>query len=63
MLVLSRKAGERISVGGELTLTVLSIRGNAIKLGIEAPCTTTIQRSELTSFDRPPLQLVNGDET
>ena len=50
MLVLSRKAGERIMVGGELTLTVLSIEGNRIRVGIDAPPATTIRRAELAPF-------------
>lgn len=54
MLVLSRKAGERIRVGADLTLTVLSIEGNRIRVGIEAPLATSIRRAELAAFPPQP---------
>jgi carbon storage regulator len=47
MLVLTRKSGEAINVGEEITITVLEIRGNQVRLGIEAPLTVVIQRKEL----------------
>ena len=47
MLVLTRKSGEAINVGDEITITVLEIRGNQVRLGIEAPLTVVIQRKEL----------------
>jgi carbon storage regulator len=37
MLVLSRKPGERIVIDDRITVTVLEVRGNQIRLGIEAP--------------------------
>lgn len=47
MLVLTRKSGEAINIGDEITITVLEIRGNQVRLGIEAPLTVVIQRKEL----------------
>lgn len=47
MLVLSRKIGEKICIDGEITLTVLSVQGNRIRLGIVAPESHSIQRSEI----------------
>ena len=47
MLVLSRKAGERILVGDDVTITVVRIGPNSVRLGIEAPRETTIVREEL----------------
>lgn len=47
MLVLSRKAGETIHIGDQVTLTVLSVRGGVIKLGIDAPQNVRIRRGEL----------------
>ncbi len=48
MLVLSRKLGERIMVPHcELTLTVVSIDGNTVKLGITAPSEVGVYREEL----------------
>lgn len=47
MLVLSRKANQKIHVGENITITVLKIRGNTIQLGIEAPREVPIRRNEL----------------
>jgi carbon storage regulator len=47
MLVLSRKKSELIVIDGGIELTVLEIRGNSVRLGIEAPDEVPIHRSEL----------------
>ncbi|MFN8535285.1 MAG: carbon storage regulator CsrA [Dehalococcoidia bacterium] len=47
MLVLTRKAGESIVIGGDVELTVLEIDGDHIRLGIQAPRTVPIYRAEL----------------
>jgi carbon storage regulator len=47
MLVLSRKLGEKVQIGDEITLTVVSISGNRVQLGIDAPDTVRILRGEL----------------
>jgi carbon storage regulator len=47
MLVLTRKSGEAINVGDEITVTVLEIKGNQVRLGIQAPLTIAIHRKEL----------------
>ncbi|SFJ46597.1 carbon storage regulator [Planctomicrobium piriforme] len=48
MLVLSRKAGERIDIrDGQITVTVVAIQGNVVRLGIDAPSETSIHRQEI----------------
>ena len=47
MLVLSRKVGERIRIGDEVTVTVVRISGGGVRLGIEAPAELSIIREEL----------------
>lgn len=47
MLVLSRRVQESIIVDGEIRITVIGIAGNRVKLGIEAPASVRIVRSEL----------------
>jgi len=51
MLVLSRKVGERILIGDGIVLTVLRVRGGQIRLGIDAPRSTTIRREALLKED------------
>ena len=48
MLVLSRKAGERLVIGPNIVVTVLAIHGNVVKLGCEAPSTVSIRREEVS---------------
>ena len=47
MLVLSRKIGERLVIGGNITVVVNRVAGNRVTLGIEAPDTIRIVRGEL----------------
>ena len=47
MLVLTRKPGELIHVGGDVVLKVVEIRGGRVRLGIEAPRSVVIERGEI----------------
>ena len=47
MLVLSRKSTESIHIGNSIVLTVLEIRGNKVRIGIDAPKEIQVLRSEL----------------
>lgn len=47
MLVLSRRVGERIFVGDQVTITVVRITGGGVRLGIEAPTDLPVVREEL----------------
>jgi len=47
MLVLSRKVGERILIGENISVTVVRITGGGVRLGVEAPSNTAVIREEL----------------
>jgi len=47
MLVLSRKRGERIVIGPNIELTVVDIRGNKVRLAVDAPRDVSIHRQEV----------------
>lgn len=47
MLVLSRKRDEKIVIGDSITLMVIEIRGDKVRLGIEAPKDVTVHRQEV----------------
>jgi carbon storage regulator len=47
MLVLSRKLNETIVIAGDIRITVVGIRGNQVRLGIDAPDSVGILREEL----------------
>jgi carbon storage regulator len=57
MLVVTRKMGERIVIADTITVEVLEILGNRVRLGIQAPSEVTILRQELlrrTARGTPP---------
>lgn len=47
MLVLSRRAGQKIVIGNEIVVEVLSISGDGLRLGISAPSQTSVHRFEV----------------
>ncbi|TFD87326.1 carbon storage regulator CsrA [Cryobacterium lactosi] len=47
MLVLTRKQGEKILIGDDIVITVLEVRGDSIRLGVDAPRGISIQRAEI----------------
>jgi len=47
MLILTRKLGERITIGDDVIITLLEIKGSQVKLGIEAPKSISIHRQEI----------------
>lgn len=50
MLVLSRKPGEKVLIADEITISVLSVQGNRVRLGIEAPGEYRVLRAELANW-------------
>ena len=55
MLVLSRKKGERIQIGPNVVLTVVEVRGDKVRLGIDAPREVPVHRSEV-------FEAIQGDQ-
>lgn len=66
MLLLTRKAGQKIIISGNIEVTILSVRGPSVKIGIDAPLDIIVNRQEvevdaapdptgtfLSSSDRP----------
>jgi len=50
MLVLTRKAGEGIIIGDDITIKIIELKGGAIRIGVDAPRETKIYRQEV--YDR-----------
>lgn len=53
MLILTRKIGETIRISDDIQITVISIKGNQVRLGIEAPRSISVHRQEI--YDRIQL--------
>ncbi len=47
MLILTRRPGESIVIGDDITITVIGVRGNQVKFGIAAPAEVPVHRSEI----------------
>ena len=47
MLVLSRRIGESIVIGNQVTITVLEVRGDQVRIGIDAPRDVQVHREEV----------------
>ncbi len=47
MLILSRRVGEALTIGDEVTVTVLSVKGNQVRLGVQAPRHIAVHREEI----------------
>lgn len=47
MLILTRKIGESLLIGDDVEITVLSIRGGQVKLGVKAPKEISVHREEI----------------
>jgi carbon storage regulator len=47
MLVLTRKVDEKIRIGEDIEITVVAVSGNVVRLGIDAPRSVTVLRSEI----------------
>ena len=49
MLVLTRRIGERVLIGDDIEVTVLDVKGDSVRIGVQAPRTTRIQRAEIVA--------------
>ncbi|MFZ9905322.1 MAG: carbon storage regulator CsrA [Steroidobacteraceae bacterium] len=50
MLILTRRVGETVMIGEEVSVTVLGVKGNQVRVGINAPKNVAVHREEI--FDR-----------
>jgi carbon storage regulator len=47
VLILTRRVGETVMIGEEVTVTVLRVKGNQVRLGVNAPKSISVQREEI----------------
>jgi carbon storage regulator len=47
MLILTRRVGETVMIGDDVTITVLGVKGNQVRVGINAPKSVAVHREEI----------------
>ena len=47
MLILTRRVGENLRIGDEVIVTVLGVKGNQVRIGVDAPRTVEVHREEI----------------
>lgn len=63
MLVLSRRVGERLVIGGDIVVTVIEVRSDGVRLGIDAPRSVRVHRAEvLEAIQSENEQAVAADD-
>ena len=62
MLILTRRVGEAMKLGEDITVTVLGVRGNQVRIGIDAPKSVAIQREEIYTAAATERTPEIGDE-
>lgn len=55
MLILTRRVGETLMIGDEVTVTVLGVKGNQARVGINAPKSVAVHREEIYGSDQERL--------
>jgi carbon storage regulator len=47
MLILTRRAGETLMIGDDIVITVLGVKGNQVRIGVDAPRNVAVHREEI----------------
>jgi carbon storage regulator len=62
MLILTRRVGESLMIGDEVTVTVLGVKGNQVRIGVNAPKEVAVHREEIYERIRREQEGLNAEE-
>ncbi|MBK1640927.1 carbon storage regulator CsrA [Chromatium okenii] len=61
MLILTRRVGETLMIGDEVTVTVLGVKGNQVRIGVNAPREVSVHREEI--YERIKREQADGGQS
>ena len=61
MLILTRRVGEAVMIGNEVTVTILGVKGNQVRVGVNAPRDVAVHREEIFERIKREDQTGNSD--
>lgn len=61
MLILTRRVGENLKIGENVTVTVLGVKGNQVRVGIDAPKSVPVHREEI--YERIKREATGANDT
>ena len=62
MLILTRRVGETVMIGNEVTVTVLGVKGNQVRIGVNAPKDVAVHREEIYERIKREEDLESGPD-
>lgn len=62
MLILTRRVGETVMIGDDVTVTILGVKGNQVRVGINAPKSVAVHREEIYERIKREQQGTNNEQ-
>ena len=62
MLILTRRVGETLMIGDDVTVTVLGVKGNQVRIGVNAPKDVAVHREEIYERIKREKEMAGGNQ-